>query len=79
MIKPFHVASRPSAIGVYADAELAGCQYTRKSATGVCLFLGYKLIRSAARAPQTVARSSAESEFFVQRSDVQDVSFQQTY
>ena len=59
---------RPKKIGhffieAHSDADLGGCRTSRKSTSGGCLSLNGAIIHTWAKQQQTVADSSAESEF----------------
>ena len=46
------------------DADYAGCKRTRKSTTGVALFLGGHWIIASSKNQSLIARSSGESEYY---------------
>ncbi|GJX81459.1 hypothetical protein Tco_0330940 [Tanacetum coccineum] len=47
----------------YSDSDYAGCNMDRKSTSGACQLLGGKLVCWSAKKHQSVAMSSAESEY----------------
>ena len=50
-------------LGVFTDSDWAACSRTRRSTTGVMVFLGNTLLTSCSRTQPTVALSSAEAEY----------------
>lgn len=48
---------------VYIDVNHAGCKVTRKSNSGICVFLGNNLIVWSSRKQSVVARSVGEAEY----------------
>lgn len=47
----------------YSDSDYAGCQITRRSTTGFCVFLGSNIVSWCAKRQPTVSRSSTEAEY----------------
>ena len=60
-MKPFKTAD--FTVEAHSDADLGGCRTSRKSTSGGCLALNGSIIHTWAKQQQTVADSSAESEF----------------
>ena len=59
-----HYLSRsPSSLYAFSDADWAGCQVTRRSTSGFCLFLGSNCISWSSKKQPTVSRSSSEAEY----------------
>ena len=50
-------------ITAYTDADLGGCRSSRKSTSGGCIALSGTIFHTWAKQQQTIADSSAESEF----------------
>ena len=47
----------------YSDAEYAGCKVDRKSTSGICQFLGNKLVSWSSKKQNSIALSIAEAEY----------------
>lgn len=47
----------------FSDANWAGCPLTRRSTTGMCIFLGSNCVSWSSEKQNTVAKSSAEAEY----------------
>ena len=60
-LKPFKTAD--FTVEAHSDADLGGCRTSRKSTSGGCLALNGSIVHTWAEQQQTVADSSAESEF----------------
>ena len=58
----FRWQPKPGSLTVMTDSDWGGCQKTRKSTSGGCLFSGGHLIHHWSRTQQVVALSSAEAE-----------------
>ncbi|GJW65634.1 hypothetical protein Tco_0117518 [Tanacetum coccineum] len=50
-------------LAAYADADHAGCQYTRRNTSGSVQFLGDKLVSSSSKKQKCTAISSTEAEY----------------
>ena len=50
-------------ITAFTDADLGGCRSTRKSTSGGCIAINKAIFHTWAKQQQTIADSSAESEF----------------
>jgi len=48
---------------VFTDADHAGCKVTRKSTSGLCVFLGCNLLVLASKKQSVVARSVEEAKY----------------
>ena len=57
----------------YSDADFAGCKVDRKSTSGTCQFVGSALISWASKKQNSVALSTAESEYIAAGSCVAQV------
>ncbi|GJV60542.1 ribonuclease H-like domain-containing protein [Tanacetum coccineum] len=55
--------STTTQLTAYIDADWAGCQVTRQSTSGYCVFLGDNLLSWSAKRQVIVFRSSAEAEY----------------
>lgn len=53
----------PMNLIAYSDADWVGCQYTRRSTSGFCAFVGCTCVSWSAKKQPTVACSSAEAEY----------------
>lgn len=53
----------PLTLNAYSDSDWAGCQNSRKSTTGFCVFLGSNIVSWCAKRQPTVSRSSTEAEY----------------
>ena len=60
-MKPFKTSN--FTVEAHSDADLGGCRTSRKSTSGGCLALNGPIVHTWAKQQQTVADSSAESEF----------------
>lgn len=56
-------ATSSLSLQVFCDADWAACLMTRRSVSGYCVMLGNSLLSWKCKKQQTVARSSAESEY----------------
>ncbi|CAL1372799.1 unnamed protein product [Linum trigynum] len=57
----------------YCDADWGGCQSTRRSTSGFCIFLGTTPISWRTKQQKVVARSSAEAEYRAMASTVSEI------
>ena len=53
----------PLQLTAYVDADWAGCQDTRQSTTGWCMYLGNSFISWKYKKQEHVSRSSTEAEY----------------
>ena len=60
-LKPFKTSN--FTVEAHSGADLGGCRTSRKSTSGGCLALNGSIVHTWAKQQQTVADSSAESEF----------------
>lgn len=56
-------ASAELDVTAYSDADWAGCPNTRRSTSGLCVFLGDLLVSWSSKREPTVSCSSAEAEY----------------
>lgn len=59
----FYSATSASSLQAFSNADWSSCPDSRRSTSGLCVFLGDSLISWKARKQKTVSRSSAESEY----------------
>lgn len=57
----------PRYIGIYSEANFAGCREIRKSTSGGAICFGIHCIRTWSKTQGVIARSSAESEYAAAR------------
>lgn len=58
-----HSASAELCLNAFADADQATCKKTRRSITGLCVYLGSSLISWKSKKQGVVSRSSPEAEY----------------
>jgi len=61
----FYSASCDFLLTAYCDADWGSCQFSARSLTGYCVFLGSSLVSWKTKKQKTVAKSSAEAEYRV--------------
>ena len=59
----FSPSSPDLSLTVYTDADHAGCRVTRRSTSGLCVFLGSNLIIWSSHKQSVIARSVGEVEY----------------
>ncbi|KAJ9561483.1 hypothetical protein OSB04_006643 [Centaurea solstitialis] len=60
----FHIkASTVDRLVAYSDADWAGCPNTRRSTSGLCVYLGDNLVSWSSKRQHVVSRLSAEAEY----------------
>ena len=52
----------------YSDSDFIGCTIDRKSTTGLCQFLGNRLVSWFSKKQHSVSNSTAEAEYIAARS-----------
>ena len=57
----------------YSDADFAGCKIDRKSTSGTCQFIGNSLVSWSSKKQNSIALSTAESEYITAGSCVAQV------
>lgn len=62
-------------LSAYCDSDYAGCRETRRSTSGICIFLGPNLISWSAKRQQTVSKSSTEAEYRSLTATAQEITW----
>ena len=68
----FPMQSSTTSLVAMSDSDWAGCRTTRKSTSGIAVFLGQHLLSFASRLQKSVALSSGEAELVAQTSGIAD-------
>ena len=69
------LASNTLDLYAFSDVDWAGCHTSRRSTTGFCTFLGGNCISWSAKKQSTVARSSAEAEYYSMASTAEEITW----
>ncbi|KAK9749334.1 hypothetical protein RND81_02G118600 [Saponaria officinalis] len=59
----FYPSGDDQVLSAFCDADWGSCQFSCRSVTGYCVFLGQSLISWKTKKQKTVSKSSAESEY----------------